>query len=272
MTIPDQIGLNQIHLTTGQDAGTVIVPELPPPTMAPSAPYCPPEIYAPEGLKSNKVLRPDYAPYGFKKDGQPRSGKFRRFAGKFIEFYDPELERPDVQDYQRSTLLVGQTNEVAPPPPEDRLKVDILSRKITDIKPTLNYAWGDYKPEDLPEDFFTDANPEPYVDRVAPRTVLQWEPTNLWYYPLYFEDVGLERYGHTRKPWLQPLVSTGRFFGQVVGLPYQMALHPPKSREFALGHYQPGEWAPKKRYRIPFNEEAAASQFLWVTALVLLVP
>ena len=51
-----------------------------------------------------------------------------------------------------------------------------------------------------------------------------------------------------------------------------MTLKPPMSREFALGYYQPGEWAPKKKYQIPFNEEAAATEFLWVTGLILLIP
>ncbi|APZ94572.1 hypothetical protein Fuma_04204 [Fuerstiella marisgermanici] len=196
------------------------------------------------------------------------------FLSHFFEFHDPELERFDPDDYEMPILLVAASEE------QDEGVVDMndgerkgpMLRKLTNIQPTLDYAWGDWEKEELPTDFYDRMDNGPYFESEAPRTVLQWAPTNLWYHPLYFQDVGLERYGHTHKPWIQPFVSSGRFFGQAVGLPYQMVLHPPKSREFALGYYQPGEWAPKLRYQIPFNEEAAATEFLWVTGLILLVP
>lgn len=179
-------------------------------------------------------------------------------------------------DYYMPILLVGGSDEVeatvvSDDDDEDE-DVSPLARNLTNIRPTLAYAWGDLQPTDLPPDFYARMESKPVEMVVPPRTVLQWAPTNLWYHPLYFEDVSLERYGHTHKPWIQPFVSSGKFFGQALGLPYQMTLHPPRSREFALGYYQPGEWAPKKKYQIPFNEEAAATEFLWVTGLILLIP
>ena len=224
-----------------------------------------------EGCVSLKQLKKDT------KKAKRRS-RIARVGGRLIEFYDPDLERLDVDDYDRTILLISDSTEpVATELPdvgdaESQQARKLFSRKITAIKPTLEYAWGKEDSSKLPDDFFSEMDNGEYITRVAPRTVLQWEPTNLWYHPLYFEDPGLERYGHTRRPWLQPLVSSGRFFGQVASLPYQMTLHPPSSKEFALGYYQPGEWAPKKRYRIPFNEEASAVQFLWITGLVLLIP
>lgn len=176
--------------------------------------------------------------------------------------YDPD-------EYPRQVLLVADEQQPEPVRTND----DILSLSLTDIQPTLAYAWGEQiDPATLPRNFDEEMDGGQYQPRQAPRTVLQWAPSNLWYNPLYFQDIGLERYGHTHKPWVQPFVSTGRFFGQVVGLPYQMVLNPPQSREYALGYYQPGEWAPKKKYQIPWNEEAAANQFLWVTGIILLVP
>lgn len=200
--------------------------------------------------------------------------RITRWTAGMIEFYDPDFEEPyDTDDYEMKILLVSGEEETADEgSAEPQQGSGLLSRKISDIRPSLDYAWGEYEDHKLPEDFHKQMDNGPYTARNAPRTVVQWAPSNLWYHPLYFEDPGLERYGHTRHPIIQPFASTGRFFGQVVGLPYQVALHPYHSREYALGYYQPGEWAPKKKYQIPFNEEAAASEFLWITALVLLIP
>lgn len=274
--------MNAILQTAGQEdeAGVIAIPqlseELPPvpdipqfeaPPLTPSYPAPSAPVY---GIVDMKQLRKD-----------TKRAQRRAKGNRLIEFYDPELERLDVDDYDRKMLLISDTEEIELAPAPSLNSEDdeaesagsaprLFKKDITRIKPTLAYAWGNRK--GLPEDFDRKMDEGEYVARVAPRTVLQWEPTNLWYHPLYFEDVGLERYGHSHKPWLQPFVSSGRFFGQVAMLPYQMTLHPPKAKEFALGHYQPGEWAPKKRYRIPFNEEASAVQFLWITGLVLLIP
>lgn len=274
--------MNAILQTAGQDdeAGVISIPQLS--EQLPPVPEIP-SIAAPQVTPSYPAPSAPVTGNFNMKQMQRQTKRAQRQAkgNRFIEFYDPELERLDVDDYDRQTLLISQSEqlELAPAPAAD-LEDDgglkkgsarkLFQRKITDIKPTLDYAWGNRK--GLPDDFDRKMDEGEYVARIAPRTVLQWEPTNLWYHPLYFEDVGLERYGHTHKPWVQPFVSSGRFFGQVAMLPYQMTLHPPTSKEFALGHYQPGEWAPKKRYRIPFNEEATAVQFLWITGLVLLIP
>gem|GEM_PF-1890982 len=200
--------------------------------------------------------------------------RITHWTAGMIEFYDPDFEEPyDTDDYEMKILLVSGEEETSVKVTDEQSQgTGLLSRKISDIKPSLDYAWGEYTDAQLPDDFHKRMDHGTYVETLAPRTVLQWAPSNLWYHPLYFEDPGLERYGHTRHPLIQPFASTGRFFGQVAGLPYQVALHPWKSREYALGYYQPGEWAPKKRYQIPFNEEAAASEFLWITALILLIP
>jgi len=258
--------MNTILLTSGDEkSGTV---QLPP---VPAGDTVQPTLDATSSLPVLESVADDaylnmngYPGPELRRSGRPSNG-----GGKLIEFFDPELEQLDVDDYQHSVLLVGGSNTEEP---ANREASELLSRKLTDIRPSLSYAWGDIDEEKLPTDFYKRMDKGEYTEVVAPRTVFQWEPTNLWYHPLYFEDVGLERYGHTRKPWVQPFVSTGRFFGQVAMLPYQMTLHPPKAQEFALGHYQPGEWAPKKRYQIPFNEEATTVELLWITGLILLIP
>jgi len=84
-----------------------------------------------------------------------------------------------------------------------------------------------------------------------------WEPTNLYHNPIYFEDVPLERYGHTRHYLIQPFFSGAKFAAQFFGLPYQLTIYPLCSRQYSLGYYRPGECAPYKYYQVPWNTEAA---------------
>ena len=148
-----------------------------------------------------------------------------------------------------------------------RLKTDIRT-----IKPSLSYALREIEADQLPQDFDSRLDKGEYVARQPSPTVLQWAPTNFYHYPLYFEDPALERYGHTYHPLVQPFASTGRFAGQLVGLPYQMVLHPVHSRQYALGYYRPGEAAPKKHYQIPFNTEATIMETAVVIGLFLILP
>jgi hypothetical protein len=97
----------------------------------------------------------------------------------------------------------------------------------------------------------------PVVPRNFAHVHYCWEPTNLYHNPIYFEDVPLERYGHTRHYLIQPFFSGAKFAAQFVGLPYQMTIYPLCSRQYSLGYYRPGECAPYKYYQVPWNTEAA---------------
>lgn len=112
----------------------------------------------------------------------------------------------------------------------------------------------------------------PYEPRVFADTVFAWHPSNFHHYPLYFEDVALERYGHTHHPLVQPFVSIGRFSGQLLMLPYQMTLDPVNKEVYALGYYRPGDCAPKLRYQVPWNGTAAAVEAGVLTGLFFLIP
>jgi hypothetical protein len=188
----------------------------------------------------------------------------------------PEEEVPEVDYYEVHPVAVS-----APSPQESQdvaeplLTENGINRLKTDIRtidPTLNYALKDIDPTQLPADFNRQMDNGEYVPRAASPTVFQWAPTNLYHYPLYFEDPSLERYGHTYHPLVQPFASTGRFATQLVGLPYQMTLHPIHSHDYTLGYYRPGECAPKKHYQIPFNEEATIMQVATVVGLIVLLP
>ena len=111
-----------------------------------------------------------------------------------------------------------------------------------------------------------------YEERSFPMMTMAWEPTNFYYYPLYFADPALERYGHTYHPVVQPVASLARAGVQFVLLPYQMTITPPCKREYPLGWYRPGECAPKLHYQIPLNAKAAVVEAAVVTGLFFAIP
>ena len=209
-------------------------------------------------------------------------GQLKNSAREFLANHTlPPEHDYDVDVYDQKPIAVTSAqNDVPQAPPSaanaandsgapgtDRLKTDIRN-----IRPTLSYAMRNIKESQLPAGFHEKLDRGQYVARQASPAVLQWAPTNLYYHPLYFEDPSLERYGHTYHPVVQPFASAGRFATQLVGLPYQMALHPVHSREYALGYYRPGECAPKKHYQIPFNEEAALVQAAAMVGFFLIFP
>lgn len=267
-----------ILLTASQDdAATVKVPDLTPPPvpgLTEVTPHSHPSAATANACQCQQCVNSRSAYRGRRSGGVGQKFKAgaKRVLSCFVEVEECDEIEFDVDDYRMPILLVAASDDIEPEPQVKNAASRLLSRKLTDIQPTLTYAYGEDAQRNLPEAFYQKVDYGVYQQQVGPKMVLQWEPTNLWYYPLYFEDVGLERYGHTHKPWVQPFVSTGKFFGQVVGMPYKMTLDSPHCPQYALGYYQPGEWAPKKKYQIPWNEEAAATQFLWMTGFFLLVP
>lgn len=167
----------------------------------------------------------------------------------------------------RQTAATDEADPDYSPAPVSRLRRDIRS-----IKPTLNYALKNIPKGQLPDDFDTQIDQGEYQTRQSSPIVYQWASTDFYHYPIYFEDPALERYGHTYHPIVQPFASTGRFATQLVGLPYQMALHPICSKRYSLGYYRPGEVAPKKYPQIPFNEEATITEAATLIGLFFLIP
>lgn len=269
-----------VLLTSGQDAAaTVRIPELLPPPVPGLADLHVSSVRTNSPIASTEVCqcqtcrsKRGHAANQRRGVGQKFKAGAKRVLSCFIEVEECDEVHFDVDEYHMPILLVAAKDESAEPQESESPGAGLLSRKLTDIQPTLAYAYGEQDERALPESFYKKVDQGVYQQQVGPKMVLQWEPTNLWYYPLYFQDTGLERYGHTHKPWVQPFVSTGKFFGQVVTLPYRMTLDPPTCPQYSLGYYQPGEWAPKKKYQLPFNEEAAATQFLWMTGFFLLIP
>lgn len=164
-----------------------------------------------------------------------------------------------------------------PPAPSKTPELPLL-RSISDIEPYHDYVpiknrkhtSQMIKPVNAegPKYLPLPANGSLEADNSA--TYYHWMASNLTHDPLYFEDVSLERYGHTYP--LQPFVSISKFGLQVIGLPYQMALNPVDCEQYALGYYRPGDCAPFLRYRIPFNKTAATTAAGVYTGLIFLIP
>lgn len=103
-------------------------------------------------------------------------------------------------------------------------------------------------------------------------TTMTWKASNLCHTPLYFQDVNLERYGHTRGPVLEPLVQTAHFFGNVIVLPYKMGVHSPHECIYTLGYYRPGNCAPWIKPPVPISAKGAITQAVTTTGLFWLIP
>ncbi|MFT7632389.1 MAG: hypothetical protein ACI87E_003441 [Mariniblastus sp.] len=97
-----------------------------------------------------------------------------------------------------------------------------------------------------------------------------WKASSLCHKPLFFENVQLERYGHSHGPFMQPIRSVGHFFVSMVTVPYQSAITPANECQYALGFYRPGNCAPWLKDPIPFSLDGARRQALITTGLVFI--
>jgi len=99
-----------------------------------------------------------------------------------------------------------------------------------------------------------------YLPRQWQPITFHWTASALCSKPNYWEDVQLERYGHTWGPWLQPLVSAGHFFLVFPAVPYAVGLFPPHECVYTLGYYRPGSCAPYMLDPLPLSVRAALAE------------
>jgi len=124
------------------------------------------------------------------------------------------------------------------------------------------------RPADCSDGLFLDARPG--IARSASVTQFNWQATNFFHRPLYFDDTPLERYGQTKHPLIQPVVSGARFFGTFPILPYKMGTDRTGDCVSTLGYYRPGSCAPCVRERLIPAWEADASLLEAGVALALI--
>lgn len=84
----------------------------------------------------------------------------------------------------------------------------------------------------------------------------QWDPTaaifrgpNVHYYPLYFEQVALERYGQHFGNLFAPWCAHLMFFADAALLPYSIGKSPPWACHNDVGFFKPGDIVPFRIYR-----------------------
>ena len=153
---------------------------------------------------------------------------------------------------QQSALAAqsGTTPEAATlPPPTQSLalpKAQPTPRMVRSARAiTLSSAaaQGDM-PKDLSEHLFTNSQQDAQQTRGWEASAYDWEASKLCHNTLYFQQVAAERYGQTICPCVQPVISVGRFYGDFVALPVQMAMTCPSSCQYAYGYFRPGSPAP----------------------------
>jgi hypothetical protein len=133
-----------------------------------------------------------------------------------------------------------------------------------DIRPTT--ASGE-----LPEECVIAQND--YYGRHFNQTCLKWKASAVSTRAAYFEDVQLERYGHTKIcPAFQPIVSGARFFATIPILPYKMGVTPPNECVYTLGHYGAGNCAPYMVEPFPISLRGALFQAGAVTGAAFALP
>ncbi len=99
-----------------------------------------------------------------------------------------------------------------------------------------------------------------------------WAPTNFFHMPTYFDDVPLERYGQSKYPFLQPVISGTKFVLQVPAVPYKMGIDRPHACITTLGHRPPGDCVPCIRQRLPKELDASFLEAAATVGLVFLLP
>ena len=90
------------------------------------------------------------------------------------------------------------------------------------------------------------------------KTTFTWKASAVCHKPPYFEDVQLERYGHSAGPIMQPIVSGAHFFGNILLLPYNMGVYTPSECRYVLGYYRPGSCAPWVVPAFPLSKRGLA--------------
>ena len=103
-------------------------------------------------------------------------------------------------------------------------------------------------------------------------TTFTWTAASICHKPLYFEQVAVERHGHSAGPIVQPILSGAHFFGDILLLPYHAGMTPPKECIYTLGHFRPGNCAPWLMPGFPFSDRGFKFEGLALGAAIALLP
>jgi hypothetical protein len=112
---------------------------------------------------------------------------------------------------------------------------------------------------------------EAYSPRVFPPAHEVVEPQYVCYDRLYFEEKNSERYGWDLG-FIQPFVSAGAFYWDLVMLPYHVGTEPCRKYECSAGYCLPGDPVPYQLDPFELSLTGAAAEAGTVTALFFIFP
>lgn len=197
---------------------------------------------------------------------------------EFEPIPEPRLQLPDGV----GELMAQQPRvlDLSQPPREPTLEEEIARgprfldeecpkpselKRINEITTNISPEAGDFPQEcSLGDEIFQPRN--------WAMTTYTWKASGLCHKPLYFEQVGLERYGHTAGPVLEPFIAGAHFFGTFPILPYKMGMDPPWECVYDLGYYRPGSCAPRLIYMPGLSLRGALVEAGVWTGMVFLIP
>lgn len=110
-----------------------------------------------------------------------------------------------------------------------------------------------------------------YVARAFPGRNLQVEPAYVCYGRLLFEDKNSERYGWDLG-FIQPVVSLGEFYWDVVALPYHVFTAPCRQYECSAGYCLPGDPVPYLLYPPEFSVTGSVMEAGGIIGLIAIFP
>lgn len=113
---------------------------------------------------------------------------------------------------------------------------------------------------------------ETYYRKAPTPITFTWKASCVCHKPLYFEDVQLERYGHSRCPLLQPVISGARFWLTIPILPYLMGVYPPNECIYDLGYFRPGSCAPHMLQPLPISLRGGLIEAGVIVGLAAAIP
>ena len=199
------------------------------------------------------------------------------FKDEPIRGEDAPIEAPGLDDYNLSPGEADQLLEgIGTPPGEpgcanqreecQKALRKLQQRDITKI--TVGLLIEGSEGTDFPCDcrLGRDFDAPKFAGRDFAPTLFTWKAASTCHKPLYFEDVQLERYGHSWNPVIQPFMSGAHFFVSVPLLPYKMGLRPYNECVYTLGYYRPGSCAPYMFEPIPLSLRAAVWEGFGATA------
>jgi hypothetical protein len=112
---------------------------------------------------------------------------------------------------------------------------------------------------------------EPFVARVFPPAQEVVEPNYVCYNRLYFEEMNSERYGWDLG-FIQPFVSAGVFYWDVLTLPYHIGTEPCRHYECSAGYCLPGDPVPYLLYPPELSLTGATLEAGTIVALFAIFP